>query len=361
MKKVLAGLFAWLSWNAVAVAGIRPSFSLEYSAWDATDIVVATEGEKIDGHLTVLEVWKGPLRPDDKLSIPELSKLAPESERSIADELFAPKKAGMPRDHVTGARMVLFLKRSSDAPGKWAPTGWFNDMLISIAWIEKSHVFAFQQIMNPGDTLLLPLNLSDQEFQAQVADIVQTQSDLAKAATIDDLDKRAEAIKPFITSKHYLAPEAALHEIEKCGTAAMPILNALIADDELLRQHGKYVEAMGKACGAAAGPSLTKLVVAETKFWKERAPTLEPKWQRSDAKGVTPLTEVWYLNDRLNRLCFALRALKESKYEKCGNFVVELRSYFQSVVHENGEFDGMKWIIGECDGTLKALGRDVSQ
>jgi hypothetical protein len=46
-----------------AGAGIRPSFNLQNCSWHATHVVVATEGEKIDGVLKVLESWKGDLAP----------------------------------------------------------------------------------------------------------------------------------------------------------------------------------------------------------------------------------------------------------------------------------------------------------
>ncbi|MGD2114647.1 MAG: hypothetical protein PVG07_06335, partial [Acidobacteriota bacterium] len=44
-----------------AGAGIRPSFHLDLVAWEATHVVVATEGPEIDGELTVLESWRGDL------------------------------------------------------------------------------------------------------------------------------------------------------------------------------------------------------------------------------------------------------------------------------------------------------------
>ena len=53
-------------------AGIRPSFNLDYCTWQATHIVIATEGDEIDGTLTVVDSWKGDLRPGEAVSIPDL-------------------------------------------------------------------------------------------------------------------------------------------------------------------------------------------------------------------------------------------------------------------------------------------------
>ncbi len=53
---LLLGVFA-----SSASAAIRPSFYLDYSVWKATHIVLATEGDSIDGRLRVIESWKGNL------------------------------------------------------------------------------------------------------------------------------------------------------------------------------------------------------------------------------------------------------------------------------------------------------------
>ena len=46
-----------------ASAEIQPSFSLDGCSWLATHVVVVTEGDRIDGKVTVLESWKGNLEP----------------------------------------------------------------------------------------------------------------------------------------------------------------------------------------------------------------------------------------------------------------------------------------------------------
>src|SRR5689334_7675217 len=54
-----------------ALGGVRPSFSLDYSAWNATEIAVV-ETSKQDGIFQVTEVWKGTLRSRQLISLPEL-------------------------------------------------------------------------------------------------------------------------------------------------------------------------------------------------------------------------------------------------------------------------------------------------
>src|SRR5206468_3959938 len=66
-----------------ARAAIMPSFDLEDSTWNATDIVVATEGDTIDGKMQVLETWKGNLAPGGSIDVPEMEYFVPERTRFI--------------------------------------------------------------------------------------------------------------------------------------------------------------------------------------------------------------------------------------------------------------------------------------
>src|SRR5215208_5414545 len=52
-------------------------------AQHASQVVVVTEGNSIDGQLTVLESWKGNLKPGDKLSFPELQSFQAKSARLV--------------------------------------------------------------------------------------------------------------------------------------------------------------------------------------------------------------------------------------------------------------------------------------
>src|SRR6185369_11772246 len=58
-----------LTGASLAQAGIRPSFHLETCSWRATDIVVVTEGEQIDGVFRILEIVKGDLKAGEMIKI----------------------------------------------------------------------------------------------------------------------------------------------------------------------------------------------------------------------------------------------------------------------------------------------------
>src|SRR6185369_10112108 len=95
--------------HSLTSAGIRPSFGLEGNTWNATHIVVVTEGKTIDGIFRVLESWKGDLNPGDTIKVPELASFKAESSRTVSDPWYQ-KPGTNPGLVVTGDRMVLFLK-----------------------------------------------------------------------------------------------------------------------------------------------------------------------------------------------------------------------------------------------------------
>src|SRR6267142_2365604 len=169
-------------------AGIRPSFQLETCSWNATDIVVATEGKKIDGVFRVLESWKGDLNPGDTIKIPELASFQSEASRVVQSPWYG--KETKDRVIVTGERMVLFLKRDvhnavtetgnvapAPAPSiKWKSASFYDEMNVSVVWIEEGHTFAFLQLVNPGPSLLVRFGFSEDELKSHTQAIKANQN-----------------------------------------------------------------------------------------------------------------------------------------------------------------------------------------
>src|SRR5262245_30388928 len=116
LTRTAVPLLVWAVWTCPTFAEILPSFRLDASGWHATHIVVVTEGEKIDGKVRVLESWRGDLRPGDRLDLPDLAAFAPLQSRVINTAFAAKPVPGQPK-HVTGQRMVLFLRRRPAAAG----------------------------------------------------------------------------------------------------------------------------------------------------------------------------------------------------------------------------------------------------
>jgi hypothetical protein len=174
-------------------AAIRPSFGLNYSTQSATHILVVTEGDTIDGVFTVLESWKGNIKPGETIMVPELAAFNSESSREINYSWNFVKKDKDPNQitYVTGKRMILFLKKSStlvkissdsekNARYKenitWLTTSWgHDDMKTSVIWIEKDKAYIFYQVKNPGPSILVSYNHSEEQIKKQILQIIDNQ------------------------------------------------------------------------------------------------------------------------------------------------------------------------------------------
>jgi hypothetical protein len=112
-----------------AVASAGPRFELDECAWRATHVVVVSEGPSIDGHVTVVESWVGPLAPGTELHLPGLAEVAPEGRRRL-------KQTHLKGLVLTGARMVLFLE-TDPRSGKPSSASGHGDVDSSVCWIEQ--------------------------------------------------------------------------------------------------------------------------------------------------------------------------------------------------------------------------------
>lgn len=184
--------FLLLYVNNVA-AGIRPSFDLDYSSRESTDIVVASEGEVIDGTFLVLETLKGELSRNDRISIPELAKFKLKLSRLVKWPFSMDGK--VPYRYVSSTRMILFLKRqnhvkrSSGTTGgpwtiTWEPASIFNTMDVSVAWLEGDRSFAFIQRINPGPSELVEYGKSEFQLRESIRKILLIPSAIRKTCNI---------------------------------------------------------------------------------------------------------------------------------------------------------------------------------
>lgn len=329
-------------------AGIMPSFSLEESGWHATNVMVVTEGDKIDGEFTVLESWKGKLKAGESISVPSLAAFEPQQARSIS-YTFTLRKPPAP-EYVTGSRMVLFLKRSGAAPNTWQPVNRYNDMKVSVVWVEEGKAYSFQQPINPGRSVICPSG-SEEDLKAYLNRILQVQTALTTAAAITDPARRAKALQPFTASKHYYARESAFTELSRCGKAALPVLRALLKDQELAYRHGQVIEVLAKAGGVGVGGELTAIVEAETVFWSQAAPKLKKGWWNGTGlKGL----EAEHLRTRYSRVLSALRALEQIRYKGCEKPVILFRDFWRSLPQLEDK-SGLDQMSEACDSVLHAL------
>jgi hypothetical protein len=354
-----------------ANAAIRPSFNLDFCTWNATHIVVATEGDEIDGRLTVLESWKGDLRSGDVVAIPELASFKSKSSRELKSGILG-LTSYEPKKYVTGSRMILFLKKKepssepsnnntkiSQAPDRWEPASQdgFN---VSVLWIEGDQAFAFVQLMNPGPSLLTnyelylpsgPAGGSEKQIRDRAFDVMRIQETANAAVAMQDESKRAEALVPFALSELYYARNLAFAELQKCGKAALPVLRTMLGDQTFLKLHGEVIKAMAEVGGEEVADELTDVVRVELLFWKETGPRLRHGWWNNINESETD-----NLRNRYSKVLGALYSLRKLKPIGCKEVVSEFRDFWRSLPQLEDK-SGLDQMSEACDRVLQELGR----
>jgi len=355
-----------------AAAGIRPSFVLEICSWRATHIVVATEGEKIDGVFRVLEAWKGDLAVGEIIRIPELAAFNSKKERTIDFWQGENGRLSGPLE-VTGERVVLFLRdgnqvtpdtekvggeesrivRLSSVPSRWMSANSMSEEIkVSMVWIEQGDVYGFVQLMNPGPSSLHRLDWTEARMEREVKEILETREAFDNSLAIAEPSQRAEALQSFVSDSKFLVRDNALKELINCGAAALPVLRQIMNDETLDDIHGQAIDAFAQAGGLTVAPELTALLEKELSFWRQTAPILEKGWW--NGVGFPSIDDVGPLRNRYGKIYSALVALKELRYRESEMLVTEVRDFWRSLPQLDDK-SGLNQISQECDSILKEL------
>ena len=365
--RILATLLFLLAVSTTALAAIRPSFTSEGCSWRATDIVIVTEGSQIDGNFTVLETWKGDLKPGQTISVPELGQFKEKDARSIYSGPWVAKEGDGKPQYVSGERMILFLRDSNKAQDYLEVDEWRTDgsdtttarwkstnpmgaqMKYSTAWIENGKVYCFVQIENPGDPVLISAG-TETELKTEVDCVISTRVSLNTALAIPDLAARAESLEPFAEDSIRWASDRAFAGLTECGEAALPVLRRMLENESLAELHEYAVEAFAKAGGKAVGPELTTRLEKEVEFWKRIGPTLQSGWW--NGKGFD---EGWQavepLRMRYGVLLDLIYAVGAIRYASAERVLIELNNLSRSVPQL-----GFDQIGDACDEVLRDSG-----
>lgn len=349
--RLVLTLMVWVIWVPASFASIRPSFSLDTCGWDATHIVVVTEGEKIDGKVVILESWRGNLRAGDRLDLPELAEFASLDSRKISNGFFDKAKPG-DSQHVSGSRMVLFLKwqpeKEDPSKGTWTAASTWGGMRVSLAWIEGGQSYACVQWINPGQSDPFRLEMTEGQMNERVRHLDGVRAKLGRAAAIPDQKKRAEGLAPFFASDVFSVQEAALQLLSKCGEPALPTYRNLLGDGSLSEQHCQIVASMAKVGGPRIGEELTQMLHRDLGYWKTIGPTLPSGWWNG---GGLEWTEVEVHRDRYGITLAAVRGIAEARCPEGRNAVRQLRDFWLSLpqLNEIGQ------MAEECNRVLGQL------
>ncbi len=368
-------LWLLVAGTPAARGGLLPSFVLERCAWNSTDIVIATEGEKIDGILEVVAAWHGHCAPGDQLILPELAAFASETSRLISEAfLFREIEDGGPT-HVTGLRMVLFLRRS-DAPESrpagsglhWKAAG--LEMTVSCVWIERGQAYALLQVVNPGPTRLVALGLSDSQMKQQVLEVVQGRAEFNRAMAHNHVRDRTQALFEMAASRNtpfedlkgdlgWLRLQVQGHAIEAlggCGEAAVPFLKRLWYSENFSGLYLTATRAIRQSSGDHAGRILVDMLSEELPFWRETLPTLHENWLSGRADRADKRRRE--LSLRAHRLSRLVEALADVQSPGCREIIGEVRALVAAMPEpDKSTYEGTVYratCIRNCDRILES-------
>lgn len=317
-----------------ASAAIRPSFHLDDSAWKATHIVLATEGPAVDGKLEVIESWKGDLAPGAPVTVPALATFADAGRRQV--HWFGMQDLPEPYVRsVTGAKMVLFLIRTSDPPQASgsvpAPDLWRNASVnsscgfdTSVAWIERGEAYTYKQILNPGPTRLVHES-SAIEMKLRIACLTMFQSELAVAIRENDPIRVGQALREALYHNLFGAAQEAIATLGTMGSRSLPILRQLLRDSALLPWHPHVIAALSQLGGREVSGDLLRVLEEELSFWSKEAPDLKDRWWEAG-----PADPHGFCRAHYERLLQALRCLPTPVERSARGVIVRIRDLWQT-------------------------------
>jgi hypothetical protein len=281
--RTLVALTAILLAPHAARAAVLPTFRTGDCLENATHVVL------VDSSGTVLESWRGDLKPGAKLPLKDFKITL---EHYIIKGLR--EKTG---EKVTGKRLVLFLRNNGSkyggegTVGGWAGAHWCGDFDVSTVWVEAGKPYALEQFINPGPHVMSPLFGPGTE--AGLKDSVQgmnraVQTRLDKARAEKDLAARAKLLANIVIQTPGLAAPA-FAGLEWCGADAVPALRSVIKTERMGYAEITAAYRTLAVIGEPARDELVKLLDSQLKDWKDYARAIEYSGKLYDHRQ-----EVWY-------------------------------------------------------------------
>lgn len=335
------------------LAGIRPSFSLDYCSWHATDIVLV-ELTPRPGVFRVVESWEGNLGAGSSVSVPELQPVGDAMEISAYPKRFAEIVNGGLNEHIpaqpAGSRMVLFLKDETGASGeKWLPADFLGEMKTSAVWIDDAGLlYRFQQMVNPGPSVLAPWDMGLEKMKDRVREICRIQVEMAKVIAVEDSAARAEGFKVYVLSDVREAQQFALSEPGKSGPKALTTIREMLHDPAFADDGAELVRAFAQAGGESVGEELAQRLQEQLTFWQATGPTLSLGWWNQDPNSHAPL------RNRYVQTLELVRALERVHYRPASITAEQLGNLWRSLPQLNDP-SGLNQMVTECDQLVDNL------
>ena len=335
-----------LGFVQACLAGIRPSFSLDFCSWHATDIV-RVEVTPQPGVFRVVESWKGDLNAGNLVTVPELQPPAGAMDvvaypTEFTDIVRGGLSEQIPAQHA-GSQMFLFLKKEPEASSDhWKSADVFGEMKTSAIWIDGGQLYAFQQLVNPGPSVLVPLGMSLDKMRNRVREIDRIQLELAKVTAIENGTARAGGLKVYVRSGIFEAQQLALSELRKSGPNALLAIREMLSDPAFVDEGTELVKAFAEAGGESVGEELNLRLQEQVRFWQATGPTLSVGWWNQDATPHAPLRE------RYTQTWELVLALERVHYRPASATAKQLGAFWRSLPQLN-DASGLNQMATECD------------
>ncbi len=244
----------------------------------------------------------------------------------------------------------LIKGEEKEEPGQTAIISWkpanldWDEIGVSMAWIEQDQVFAFRQEMNPGPSELLATGMSGRRMHDRVVETVKYQNALFKAIAQSDQTKIAEALFPLLHMDSSCVGSYALVKLRKSGKHVLPVLGRVLSDEGSARWYYDAVNEIVTTKEGGAGLLLTGLLDCELSFWRMRGPSINPHWCDIDDE------ELEFLHDRCRKVDALLMGLQELQFSGCQKEVADFKDTWLRLPQLFGM--GPDGIVETCDTIL---------
>jgi hypothetical protein len=342
-------------------AGIRPSFSIDYSSWHATDIALVEATDK-PAVFRVIESWKGQLQPGETIDVPELRPAV----EAVSLSSYPQATFLNPHEELTeqipaqlcGARMVVFLRNDGKSesaspmtPGShrgWKPVEMSQEMKASVIWIDGEQLYVFRQLTNPGPSVLVRWDVTLNQAKERAMEISRTQSELMEIVSAENSVARAEKLKPYVHSGIYDAQQLALGELGKGGLPAVKTISGMLDSTTFAEEAPELVKALSEAGAESVGEDLNHRLKREQDFWRVAGPGLSQGWWNQDPRPHAPLQDKYLYTIEL------IRGLDHIHYRPASDTARELAKFWRSLPQLN-DSSGLNQMADECEALVTHL------
>lgn len=326
---------------------IRPSFDLDRVSWHATHIVVAIT-TSTDGTFEVIESLKGGSKFGEKLVILALrpsrnAKPISSYPNTWLDAAFS-KTSEIPRQPI-GTRLIIFLI-SKEGSNDLEPADIYGEMKTSVLWFDRSQIYGFIQLMNPGLSVLFQLFPSEREVRDRIGKVEDAQRELNSFITVTDGAQRAEHLKSYANSDILPARLFALDEFGKAGPAAVPTISQMLDDPNFSKEGANLIEALVAAGGENVGAQLNNYLQQDLAYWKNIGPKLD------DDTKIQNMNHAPLMGNRNPQTYALIVALEQIHYLPAIQTATNLRDFLRSLPHPDS---GLNQMAEECDILIHKL------